>query len=301
MEAVARQGLHIPERTLRRYHLALQARGFVILSGMSGTGKTWLAEAYAHAVGAQPLVVPVAPNWTTNEDLLGYVNPLDQAYHDTPFSRFLRKASAEHIRATELGRIPRPYHLVLDEMNLARVEYYFARFLSAMELRARQGTAAIELAPGDEVLLSPNLLFIGTVNVDETTHAFADKVYDRAQLIELEADRNSMERHLEGREHAETLLEVWEIVREVAPFAFRVADEAERYLQAGIEAGAAPDELLDELLLQKILPKLKGADPRLGDALERLETLSGERFPLTHVKVRRMRELFSQHGFASFF
>jgi MoxR-like ATPase len=299
--AVGRQGIRIDTRTLRRYHLALGARGFVVLSGVSGTGKTWLAEAYARAVGARHLVVPVAPNWTTNEDLLGYVNPLDGQYHDTPFSRFLRAAAAEYLRASEQDRPSRPFHLVLDEMNLARVEYYFARFLSAMEQRARDGTAAVELAPGDEVILPPNLLFIGTVNVDETTHGFADKVYDRAQLVELEASREAMEAHLDGAEHGLALLEVWEAVRDVAPFAFRVADEVGRYLAAGEAAGAPRDELLDEQLLQKVLPKIRGTDPRVGAVLERLEALTEGRFPLTHARVRRVRESFQQHGFASFF
>lgn len=299
--AVGRQGIRIDTRTLRRYHLALGARGFVVLSGVSGTGKTWLAEAYARAVGARHLVVPVAPNWTTNEDLLGYVNPLDGQYHDTPFSRFLRAAAAEYLAASERDRPSRPFHLVLDEMNLARVEYYFARFLSAMEQRARDGTAAVELAPGDEVILPPNLLFIGTVNVDETTHGFADKVYDRAQLVELEASREAMEAHLEAAAHGPALLEVWEAVRDVAPFAFRVADEVGRYLAAGEAAGAPRDELLDEQFLQKVLPKIRGTDPRVGAVLERLEALTEGRFPLTHARVRRMRESFQQHGFASFF
>ena len=299
--AVARQGIRIDERTVRRYHLALGARGFVVLAGVSGTGKTWLAEAYARAVGARHLVVPVAPNWTTNEDLLGYVNPLDGQYHDTPFSRFLRAAAAEYLAASDRDRAPRPFHIVLDEMNLARVEYYFARFLSAMELRARDGTAAIELAPDDEVILPPNLLFVGTLNVDETTHGFADKVYDRAQLVELEASREAMEAHLEGAAHAAALLEVWDAVRQVAPFAFRVADEVGKYVAAGQAAGASPDELLDEQLLQKVLPKIRGTDLRVGAALERLESLADGRWPLTHARVRRMLDSFRQHGFASYF
>jgi hypothetical protein len=80
-------------------------------------------------------------------------------------------------------------------MNLARVEQYFAKFLSAMELRAA-GESEIEVAPGELIDLSPNLLFIGTVNVDETTHGFASKVYDRAQLVEVEVTRELIAAHL---------------------------------------------------------------------------------------------------------
>ena len=100
-EYVAECGMLIDEQTLRRYHLSLGTRGFVILSGVSGTGKTWLAELYAQAVGAECQIVPVAPNWTSNEDLLGYFNPLDNTYHDTPFSLVLRQASSALLEARE--------------------------------------------------------------------------------------------------------------------------------------------------------------------------------------------------------
>lgn len=83
------------------------------------------------------------------------------------------------------GRRSRPYHIVLDEMNLARIEYYFAKFLSAMEVRARQEVAAIDLGAQKQIYLYRNLFFIGTINVDETTQGFSDKVFDRVQLIEL--------------------------------------------------------------------------------------------------------------------
>ena len=300
--SVRGEGLRISEQTLRRYHLALKVRGFVVLSGVSGTGKTWLAESYAAAVGARHRIVSVAPNWTTNEDLLGYYNPLDDQYHDTPFSLFLREASEEYEAARHERRSPRPFHLVLDEMNLARVEYYFARFLSVMEVRARGKTAEIDLGPRERVLLTPNLRFIGTVNVDETTHAFADKVYDRAQLIELEASREALEEHLAGVAHAAVLLELWDELRDVAPFAFRVLDEIGQYLKAAKTMDVAPDVSLDEQILQKVLPKIRGANPRVGSALERLQyILDDERFPLSRRKVDVMSEAFHRQGFASYF
>lgn len=299
-EAIRSIGLRISERTLRRYHLALQTRGFVILAGVSGTGKTWLAQAYADAVGAKCLVVPVAPNWTTNEDLLGYRNPLDGAYHHTAFSLFLKDAAAEYQRAVGEGTTPRPYHLVLDEMNLARVEYYFARFLSAMEIRARGGRAEIEL--GDErVPLTPNLRFIGTVNVDETTHGFADKVYDRAQLIELDAPRDILEEHLARLPYRDVVMDVWDAAHQVAPFAFRVLDEIAEYIKAAEELEVGWEELLDEQLLQKVLPKIRGTDTRLGEALERVARIAADRFPLTYTKANEMLERFRQHGFTSYF
>jgi hypothetical protein len=301
-QSILGQGLRMDERQLRRYHLSLNSRKFVILSGVSGTGKSWLTEAYAKAINAEYLLVPVAPNWTTNEDLLGYMNPLrDDQYCDTDFSLFLRATAKEYEEAISTNVNPRPYHLVLDEMNLARVEYYFAKFLSAMEVRARDGIGRIELEPGNSVILPPNLYFIGTVNVDETTHGFADKVYDRAQLIELEASRDNISNHLGPVPYRDDLMQVWDAVHEVAPFAYRVVGEVKAYITQAEPLGVSWQDALDEQLLQKVLPKLKGADSRVGKALEDFQQVTANRFTLSNTKASRMLEGFNQHGFASYF
>ena len=86
---------------IRRYHLSMSTRGFVILAGASGTGKTWLAQAYAEAVGRARKLVAVDPSWSSNEDLLGYLSPLDGFYHHTPFSEFVQEPLAS-------GTAPRP-------------------------------------------------------------------------------------------------------------------------------------------------------------------------------------------------
>jgi AAA domain (dynein-related subfamily) len=299
-EALQALGLRISERTVRRYHLALSSRGFVILSGVSGTGKTWVAEAYARTIGARPLVVPVAPNWTSNEDLLGFADPFGGVYRDTEFSRFLRDAAAEHADARRDARPARQFHLILDEMNLARVEYYFAKFLSAMEQRMRDGEARIELSEKDKIMLTPNLKFIGTVNVDETTHGFADKVYDRAHLIEMTASREAIEEHLGAAPYRAILLQIWDTVLPVAPFAFRVLDDIRRYVEAAKTLNVPWEELFDEVVLQKILTKIRGTDPRIGDALVALDDITTQ-FPLSNGKIKTMRAGFEQHGVVSFF
>lgn len=299
-KALHEQGLRIEERMIRRYHLALRSHGFVVLAGVSGTGKTWLAEAYAKTVGARELLVAVAPNWTTNEDLLGYLDPISGQYRDTEFSRFLRECAAEYVEARRAGRAPREFHLILDEMNLARVEHYFAKFLSAMEQRMRDGEVHIELSAGNTVILNSNLRFIGTVNVDETTHGFADKVYDRAQLIELVVPRDAIALHLGSAPYADVILDVWDAVASVAPFAFRVVDDMRRYIDGAAGLGVPWEDLIDELLLQKVLPKIRGTNPRVGDALEAFGTITGP-FALTHAEVLAMRAGFDQHGVASFF
>ncbi|BAY78459.1 hypothetical protein NIES25_49330 [Nostoc linckia NIES-25] len=295
------KGLRISESVLRRYYLALKTRKFVILSGTSGTGKTWLTKAYAEVVAAEYLLVPVAPNWTTNEDLLGYFNPMDKEYHHTAFSHFLEKAAQEYEQAQTEKRTPRPYHLILDEMNLARVEYYFAKFLSVMEVRMREELAQIELASEKQVLLPPNLYFIGTVNVDETTHSFADKVYDRAQMIELEVCRDDLFEHLGEVDYREILMKVWDNLHLVAPFAFRVLDEIKNYVNEAKVLGISWEEALDEQLLQKILPKLKGADDRVGEALKAFVDIAENKFNLSHAKASKMLKTFEQHGFTSYF
>ncbi|GET38047.1 hypothetical protein MiSe_28010 [Microseira wollei NIES-4236] len=299
---VLAQDIHISEQTLRRYHLAIKTRKFVILAGISGTGKTWLTKIYANAVDAEYLVVPVAPNWTTNEDLLGYFNPINKEYNHTAFSCFLEKAAQEYILAKSQQLNPQPYHLVLDEMNLARVEYYFAKFLSAMEVRMREEVAEIELAPGKKVLLPPNLYFIGTVNMDETTHSFADKVYDRAQLIELEVDRKDLYDCLGEVEYRETLIQIWDEVYTVAPFAFRVIEEIKTYVKEAEALNISWKQAFDEQLLQKVLPKLKGTDETVGKALKAVVNIAKVNgFHLSHKKAEKMLETFNNHGFSSYF
>jgi 5-methylcytosine-specific restriction endonuclease McrBC GTP-binding regulatory subunit McrB len=190
--------------------------------------------------------------------------------------------------------------VTLDEMNLARVEHYFARFLSGLEVRVRKGTAMLELAPGKTTEVTPNLRFTGTVNVDETTHGFADKVYDRAQLLELRVPREAVEDHLEDVPYQRLLVDIWDAVDDVAPFAFRVIDEIRDYVGASEAEREGWEEALDEQILQKVLPKVKGTDQRTGPALEKLIEIAGETLPLTREKAARMHGSFQQFGFASY-
>ena len=298
---ILESGLRLDEQTIRRYHVSLRTRGFVVLSALSGSGKTALATRYAGIVGAQSLVVSVAPNWTTNEDLLGYVDPINGDYRHTQFSEFLIAAQDERERAQLERRTAQPFHLILDEMNLARVEYYFAKFLSAMELRTAGSPALIDLGGGFQVLLRSNLKFVGTVNVDETTHAFADKVYDRAQLIEVPVDRAGLELHTAGRSYQSVVLAIWDTMSGVAPFAYRVLDDMASYVEESARLGIGWQTAIDEQLLQKVLPKVKGTDPRIGDALQGFIVLTHDRFPLSNAKATAMSGAYRDHGFVSYF
>lgn len=151
-------------------------------------------------------VVPVRPDWVDNRGLLGFFNPLTEEYSPTPFLSLLLEAREEKDRAERERRHPLPFFIILDEMNLARVEHYFSDFLSALEsgepipLHDDPGTENGKRASGIPVprklVVPDNVFFTGTVNVDETTYMFSPKVLDRAFTIEL--DLVDLEGHTTG-------------------------------------------------------------------------------------------------------
>lgn len=286
---------------LRSYHLSLKTRRFVILCGLSGSGKTLLTRMYANAVNAQYRLVAVAPNWTTNEDLLGYYNPLNKQYYDTEFSLFLRQAARAYESAISVKKVPQPFHLVLDEMNLARVEHYFAKFLSGMEVLTAAGQAQVTMFGTDVVELPPNLFFIGTVNVDETTQGFADKIYDRAQVIEVTHQRQEVASRIHKAEVRDRVMAIWDAVSDVAPFSIRIVDEINRYVNEGVRIGMPWEEALDDQIIQKILPRIKGTDTRLGVMLQRLLDITINQFPRSHRKIQQINHGYQIYGIVSFF
>lgn len=286
---------------LRRYHLSLKTRRFVILSGVSGSGKTLLTRMYANAVQAHYCLVAVAPNWTTNEDLLGYYNPLSKQYYDTDFSLFLRRAARAHESAIRVREVPEPFHLVLDEMNLARVEYYFAKFLSGMEVLTGAGQAQVTMFGTDVVDLPPNLYFIGTVNVDETTQGFADKIYDRAQVIEVTHHREEVASRIQHPELQHAIMAIWDAVNDVTPFSIRIVDEINRYVGEAARIGVPWEVAFDDQIIQKILPRIKGTDIRLGVMLQRLNDITANRFHRSNIKIQHLNYGYHNNGIVSFF
>ena len=152
------------------------------------------------------VVVPVRPDWVDNRGLLGYLNPITGAYSMTPFLSLLLGAREEERRADKEGRDPHPFFVVLDEMNLARVEHYFSDFLSALESdepiplhdnqEIEDGAAKSGVPVPRQLWIPKNVFFTGTVNVDETTYMFSPKVLDRAFTIEF--DRVDLAGYTEG-------------------------------------------------------------------------------------------------------
>ncbi len=123
------QDIVYPRYVLEDFLALIKTNDLIVLAGESGSGKTNLIKSFAQAIGGKAFIIPVKPNWTSSEDLLGYYNPLEKKYLSTPFLEALLEAK---------DNPDVPYFICLDEMNLARVEYYFADFLSLLEERGEQ-------------------------------------------------------------------------------------------------------------------------------------------------------------------
>lgn len=303
LKSIRNQGMRIEEVTLKRYINSLDTRGFLILAGPSGTGKTWLTKLYAKAIGAKYQLVPVAPNWAANEDLLGYFNPMQKKFRATIFLEFVDQAAEQWDKD---GPDAREFHLVLDEMNLARIEHYFSLFLSLMEMRRGNEVAETDLSGGRRVRVSPNLKFIGTVNIDETTHGFADKVFDRAQLLELSIDFTSAKEHIEqrldNRACTAALLELWKAMEPAHPVGFRVLDDIAAYIERSERDSTHWKTALDQQIVSKLLPKLRGVDPEVAEALRNVRKLvDDEEYPLARDKTETMWRRYEATDVVSYF
>ena len=183
------KGFTYSGKLIENFYLSLKSKPFVLLAGTSGTGKTRLVRLFAEAIGAQYHQVAVRPDWSDSTDLFGH---LDLS------GKFVPGCILEFL--VEAQRNPdHPYILCLDEMNLARVEYYLSDFLSVIETRDFQNgkmttdpLVSLSVYGGDEkarkqygeVFFPENLYVVGTVNMDETTFPFSRKVLDRANTIE---------------------------------------------------------------------------------------------------------------------
>lgn len=186
-----------------RFICAQLSKRFCILTGLSGSGKTKLAHAFAAWITEskdQYRLVAVGADWTTNENVVGYQDALQTGVYRKPSNGALDvilRAHDESERAKDGGAPARPYFLILDEMNLSHVERYFADILSAVESgqevalhSAAENLKANEddpLTVPPKLCLPDNLFIVGTVNVDETTYMFSPKVLDRANVIEFRA------------------------------------------------------------------------------------------------------------------
>lgn len=222
-----KEGLYYKKDIIRKFYVALKTKQIVILSGPPGTGKTSIVKYFANAIGAEAKIIPVQTNWSDNQDLLGFYNPIEKYYFSTPFLDSLVEAKENPQKL---------YFICLDEMNLARVEYYFSEFLSVLEKNkdtdkvlnlyskfiyndlknkvdkiAKEGKTEALLDDKEkdiinqfnflrrypaEFTIPTNVRFIGTINADETTKEFSPKVIDRSLIIELLEEKEEREENI---------------------------------------------------------------------------------------------------------
>ena len=184
--AASKLKLYYDISDIRRFIAGLGLSHILILQGMSGTGKTSLAHAFGSFIDNSSTIIPVQPMWKERTDLVGYYNEFTRKFNETLLLEKMYEANySEDI-----------YITVLDEMNIARIEYYFAEFLSLLELpnpEERYIDVVSDKWENDpkqlkdgRIKLPPNMWFIGTANNDDSTFAISDKVYDRAMILNLD-------------------------------------------------------------------------------------------------------------------
>jgi len=181
------QGLTFPKRVIRAFHTSLKVQDIsvlVVLAGISGTGKSQLPQQYANYIKAQLLTLAVQPRWDSPQDLQGFYNYVEKKFKPTDLMRGLYQYNHDEAMSDRIVIV------LLDEMNLARVEYYFSEFLSKLETRRSHPTyleidvGSLPIRDDERRLRIPNqFLFVGTMNEDETTQSLSDKVLDRANVL----------------------------------------------------------------------------------------------------------------------
>ena len=295
---IVSKGFSYEGNLIENFYLSLKSKPFTILAGTSGTGKTKLVKLFAEAIGANEAkgrykMVSVRPDWSDGSDLFGHTD-LNGNFIEGPVCSAFDAAVSEP---------DKPVFLCLDEMNLARVEYYLSDFLSVIESRERGDdgkitTSAIAQYEGG---IPDNLYLIGTVNMDETTFPFSKKVLDRANTIEfnyvelvpkfegtlspvkplevpnrfLQTEYLVLEQDCADEQDYVTqicdkLQQINEILRKAnAHVGYRVRDEIVFYMLNNKKAGnlLTEEQAFDNEIMQKILPRIQGSAVSIKDML----------------------------------
>lgn len=303
---VSEANLFYKEKDLYNFHTAMKVGNLVILSGLSGTGKSQLIKAYSKALqlgGNQLNFITVRPFWQDDSDLLGYADTVNSVYRpgDSGLIETLISASKN----------PDGLYLVcFDEMNLARVEHYFSQFLSVLELseadrkiRLYNEDLGTRLYNSDKypafVSIGRNILFCGTINLDDSTHPFSDKVLDRSNCISLQVvpfadmyDLQEIKEHVQysmneitsgmyatfkengeskklRKEELSCLWEIHELLCSVnrnIGVGWRIVTQINSYLKYLPNfATLKREEAFDLQLIQRIFTKVRGSSDQLND------------------------------------
>jgi 5-methylcytosine-specific restriction protein B len=316
-EGVRRLGGYFTGGLLERYHVSLNHldhKHFVILTGLSGTGKTSLAKFYASAVHGIPhteasdpffFMCPVRPDWTDPTGLIGYHDVLSGKYIVTPFLEAVLVATAHK---------DSPVFVCIDEMNIARAEFYFADVLSAMEsklpLHLHSNSVPLDGSRGepvpDRIQLSANLFITGTINIDETTQPLSDKILDRANTIDMSiVDVQGFLDHLKFRYFglaasidlcSPLLIQLDEVLLPYnLGFGYRIIEEFVRYLSFVQKTGIMEiTNALDSQVTQKILVRLRGGEGQR-DLLEKL-TWIAQPYPRSLKIIDNLKQQLEEYG-----
>ena len=284
--AAYEHGLYYDIEDIRRFIAGMAVSHILILQGMSGTGKTSLAHAIGSFIDNTSTIIPVQPMWKERTDLVGYYNEFTKRFNETLLLTKMYEANYSNDI----------YITVLDEMNIARIEYYFAEFLSLLELpnpderyldvvSDKWENDPIQLKDG-RIKLPTNMWFIGTANNDDSTFLISDKVYDRAMILDLDQKTERFvapptERILLSAGEFERLVASAQKEYEIShrnrkrlemldeylishfhvTFGNRIMKQITTYIPVYIACGG--DELfaLDDILSKKIIRKLESQNP----------------------------------------
>ena len=304
-----KSGLKYVDLLFSRLVSSLMTKPFLILTGLTGSGKTKIAQVFTYWIAQnadQYEIVPVGADWTNREPLLGYPDGLNPKMYVQPDSKVLELI----LRASKSDL---PHFLILDEMNLSHVERYFADFLSIMESgeKAKLYSGSIRKDSNNEgvpteIAWPNNLFIIGTVNIDESTYMFSPKVLDRSNVIEFRVNSSEMETFLASdpaidlsnlvgkgqkfaktfllksndknipaikNENAKLLVDLFDTLKILgAEFGFRSAAEIIRLVHflGETESKLKETTKMDIAIMQKLLPKLHGSRTKLHPVLEQL-------------------------------
>ncbi len=301
----AEYGLYFDIDTIRFFVSGFGAGHFEILEGLSGTGKSSLPRYFAKFIGANALFMPVQATWRDKSNIFGYFNEFSGTYNETEFLASLYAANYD----------PDAINVyVLDEMNISRVEYYFADLLSVLEYPVEDWKVKIMNFPHDFVppmkldsgyiRIPENSWFIGTANRDDSTFTITDKVYDRAISIEfatrnepfVPADKpatikltgtefNKMLKDAANNQANRLTQKDIDNIDKIAEFVYdrfdvtvgnRILNQIENVVPVFVAAGGSKEDALDFMLCKKLLFKLEGRfEDYVKSALEELTELIG--------------------------
>jgi len=284
--AASRLKLYYDIEDIRRFISGMAVSHILILQGMSGTGKTSLAHAFGSYIDNSSTIIPVQPMWKERTDLIGYYNEFTKKFNETLLLEKMYEANySDDIYVT-----------VLDEMNIARVEYYFAEFLSLLELpnpeeryidvvSDKWANDPKQLKDG-RIKLPPNMWFIGTANNDDSTFAISDKVYDRAMVLNLDAKserfvapktekihisceqfnalvKEAIEEYDVSKRNMKRLEELDKYLIEHFHITFgnRIMKQIKMYIPVYVSCGGDELDALDDILSKKVIRKLETQNP----------------------------------------